>query len=187
MKIRGLKKHLPENNYLIANHVKYLGVGTVLCHDLLRLDIQTLKIKIALDTWNKGRDYLAKKNDSLLKIYDKLQEMISDGSIHEYLTGQDEIEKPIKLYYIKDGKIKSTTTDNFDMENITAEGFLICNYSFFQTQKEAIEYGINSYKNRIKTLSEIAQEKQEFLNETNSKINSSKQYLANLQKLIQDV
>ena len=55
MKARLLTKLLNNTGYRVNNNKDYIAVGSPLCHDLISVNKQTLKVKYALDTFREGR------------------------------------------------------------------------------------------------------------------------------------
>jgi len=155
MKARLLKKILNNTGYAISNHRKYIAVGSPLCHDLFKVDKETLKVKYALDTWNKGRKELeGKSNEELLFIWDKLHELVESGEINEIINGKDKIENPLPVYTVDDGVLVESVTDEYGWPNTDDNGICMYENTHFPTKKEAIEYGLNDYKLAAKMTNE---------------------------------
>jgi hypothetical protein len=72
----------------------------------------------------------------LLFIWDKLQGLIDSGGIHDIIYGNDEIEKPLRVYYVKDGEVRITYTDAFGWPNTTISGELMYENTYFKTLEE---------------------------------------------------
>lgn len=185
MKARKLKKILNDTGYIINNQEDYIAVGSSLCHDLISVDKKTLKIKYALDTWREGRKSLDKK-DYLAVIWDKLQELIDNGEIHDIINGNDEIDNPLPVYTIKDGELVETWTDEYGWPNTTIDGTIMYENTHFKTKKEAIENGIYSYKNRYEYRREYLEELKEKIQKVNEDIEYINKTLINLNKLLEN-
>lgn len=145
MKIRHLLTLLNNTGYTVSNHDTYLAIGGPYCHDLLAVDVKTLKIKIALDTFREGRKYLQRSNGEMLFIYDTLVKLIESNQIQDILIGDDEIENPIDVYTVKNGELIKTQTDKVGWPNLTKEGWLMYDNTFFTNIDDAIDYGIREY------------------------------------------
>lgn len=173
MKARLLRKLLNDPGYTISNNEDYIAVGSGLCHDLISVDKKTLKIKYALDTWREGREALLKKNSILLlSIWDKLQELIDSGEIKDIIEGKDDIDPKLPVYTVKKGKLVKSYTDEYGWPNITEDGELMYDNTYFKTRIEAIEYGIREYesgaemsKRRIEQIEEDLKKWKGILNE----------------------
>ncbi len=152
MKARVLKSLLDDTDYIISNHEEYIAVGSDLCHDLLKVDKKSFKISYALDTWKEGRISLVNKFE-LLSIWDKLQELIDSGKIHDIINGKDIIENPLPVFTIRDGKIHQSVTDKYGYPNTDEDGYCLYSNTHFKTEKEAIEYGIEELEHTIKVYS----------------------------------
>jgi hypothetical protein len=163
MKARLLRKILNDTNYIINNNDDYIAVGSPLCHDLISVNKKTLKLKYALDTWHDGRSSI--KHDELLFIWDKLQELINNGQIKDIIEGHDEIENPLPVFTVRDGKVIKSFTDKYGWPNITIDGDLMYDNTWFKTELEAIEYGIQEYKAGMDTVQRTIDEKRKELKE----------------------
>lgn len=159
MKARLLRKLLNDTQYIISNNDDYIAVGTSMCHDLISVDKDTLKVKYALDTFNKGRQAI--QHEELEFIWDKLHDLIESGEIKDIIGGRDEIENPIPAFTVVDGKVVESVTDAFGWPNTDDNGVLMYNNTHFRTRDEAILYGIREYeaakkscRDRIKDIEE---------------------------------
>ena len=140
MKARLLKQLLNDTEYQVADHGEYVAVGSALCHNLISVNKATLEMAYALDTFGKGRDALG--NVELVAIWDKLHELIASGDIQDIIEGQDDIANPLPVYTADDGQIIESTTDAYGWPNVTADGKMMYDNTYFKTKKEAVEYGI---------------------------------------------
>lgn len=151
MKARLLTKLLNDTRYTVNNNSNYIAVGSPLCHDLISVDKKTLKIKYALDTWKKGRESLTDRtNDELLFIWDKLQELIDNGEIHDIIEGEDEIENPLPIFTVYDGKLIESVTDKYGWPNTTIDGYIMYENTYFPTKEQAIKYGVRECESTLK-------------------------------------
>jgi len=140
MKARLLKKLLNNTGYTVNNNEDYIAVGSPMCHKLISVDKKTLRLKYALDTFNQGRKCLATehKPEELLFIWDKLQELIDNGQIHDIINGQDEIEKRLPVYTYNDNGVVETFTDKYGYPNTDIDGNLMYDNTYFKTRAKAI-------------------------------------------------
>lgn len=184
MKARLLKKILNNTGYLISNHKKYIAVGSTLCHDLINVNKETLIVKYALDTFNEGRWYLQKSsNPELLFIYYKLHELVASGEIHNIINGKDEIENPIKVYTVEDGKLIESLTDVFGFPNVDDNGTVMYDNTHFKTKEEAIIKGVKEYEADINYQSERVKEKEDELQKIKDRIELLKNHIVYLKNL----
>lgn len=146
MKARLLKKLLNNTGYAISNHDEYIAVGSPLCHDLITVNKETLNIKYALDTFREGRKALEKRNEELLFIWDTLHELVKTGQMHDIINGKDEIENPLPVFTVDDGKLIESVTDFYGWPNTDDNGVCMYENSHFPTAEQAIEYGIKEYQ-----------------------------------------
>lgn len=152
MKARLLRKLLNNTGYTIADHGKYIGIGSPMCHNLLSVDKETLKIKYAIDTFKKGKKSLT--CEALVVIWDKLDELIESGELQEIITGQDQLDNPLPVYTVTDGKLIETLTDEYGWPNVTIDGQQMYDNNYFKTKVEAIQYGIDDTNAGLKFLEE---------------------------------
>jgi hypothetical protein len=181
MQARKLKKILNDTGYTVAFYGDYIGIGSPLCHDLIKLDIKTNKITYALDTFHKGRASLG--NEELTFIWDKLNELVDSGAITEIIDSNDVIDNPLPVYTVKDGVMLCTTTDAYGWPNTTVEGYLMYDNTYFKTMAEAIEYGIKEYQSRVEYLEERLKELQSECTRIKFKIQDGKNIILQLNTL----
>jgi hypothetical protein len=181
MKARKLKALLNNTGYAVMNKEDRICIGSSLCSDLITVNKKTLKINYALD--RDGRKNLESRGrDELVFIWDKLQELIDNGEIKDIIEGVDVIENPIVVFTVDDGKLISTTTDKTGWPNVTAEGDMMYDNTYFRSKKEAIKYGIAEYTAGLKNSLEWLRDKTKALNEINDRIDMYEKYIENLSK-----
>ncbi len=162
MKARALKKILNNTGYTVSHREEYICVGSPMCHNLISVDVKTLKLSYALDIFHDGRAALTgKSKDELLFIWDTLSGLIETGEILDIINGQDIIENPLPVFLVEDGKIIETVTDAYGWPNTTIDGTQLFDNTSFQTKAEAIEYalndnaiGVKQYKSRLYEIEE---------------------------------
>ncbi len=158
MKARLLKKLLNNTGYSISNNRDYIAVGSPMCHDLIKVDKETLKVKYALDTFNKGRAELegktSKGENELLFIWDKLHELIESGEINDIINGKDIIENPLPVFTVENGELVESVTDEYGWPNTDDNGICMYENTHFPTKKEALKYGIKEYEAGVEITSE---------------------------------
>lgn len=167
MKARLLRKILNDTEFRLSNNKDYIAVGSTLCHDIISVNKKTLEVKYALDTFNEGRNSLAKRESQkeLLFIWDKLHELIDNGDIHDIINGKDIIENPLPVFTFDNDEIIESVTDFYGYPNTDDNGICMYDNTHFQTEKEAIEYGISELGAGIETsLRRITQLEEELLN-----------------------
>jgi hypothetical protein len=188
MKARLLKKLLNDTGYAVSNNRDYIAVGSPLCHDLISVNKKTLKVKYALDTFREGRKCLEGKSNSkgeneLLFIWDKLHELIDSGQIQDIINGKDEIDNPLPVFTVEDGKLIESVTDKYGWPNTDDDGICMYENTHFPTAKQAIEYGISEYKagkeNTIRRIEELEND----LSKVKQRLSTYESYIAYLQSL----
>jgi hypothetical protein len=188
MKARLLKKLLNDTGYAVSNHKDYIAVGSPLCHDLISVNKETLKVKYALDTFREGRKCFEEtsrqsEKTELLFIWDKLHELIENGQIQDIINGKDEIENPLPVFTATDGKLVESITDAYGWPNTDDDGICMYENTHFPTKEQAIEYGIQEYKaGESLTLARI-EELEKDLSKVKQRLEKYRSYIAHLEGL----
>lgn len=188
MKARLLKKLLNDTDYAVSNHRDYIAVGSPLCHDLISVNKETLKVKYALDTFREGRKCLEGKSNSkgeneLLFIWDKLHELIENGQIHDIINGKDDIANPLPVFTVQDGKLVESITDAYGCPNTDDDGICMYENTHFPTKEQAIEYGIKEYKAGESLTLRRIDELEEDLSKVKQRLEKYRSYIAHLEGL----
>ena len=151
MKARKLKQLLNNTEYIVSNHKEYIAIGSGMCHNLISVDKETLKLKYALDIRGIGRDnLLGWRFTELAFIWDKLHELIESGEIIDIIEGKDVIENPLPVFTVHDGRLIESVTDSYDWPSVDDNGVLMYDNTHFKTKKEALEYGIKDNEAGVK-------------------------------------
>lgn len=188
MKARLLKKLLNDTGYSVSNNDEYIAVGSPMCHDLISVNKETLKVKYALDTFREGRKYLEGRSNSkgeneLLFIWDKLHELIESGQIQDIINGKDEIENPLPVFTVDDGKLVESVTDKYGWPNTDDNGICMYENTHFPTAKQAIEYGILEYKAGEENTLRRIKELEDDLSKVKERLEKYRGYVSHLQSL----
>lgn len=188
MKARLLKKLLNNTEYSISNNDEYIGVGSPLCHDLISINKETLKVKYALDTFRDGRKcfeetHRQSEKTELLFIWDKLHELIENGQIQDIINGKDEIENPLPVFTVNDGKLVESITDKYGWPNTDHNGICMYNNTHFPTAKQAIQYGISEYKAGEEMALRRIKQIEENLTEIKEELEKYRNYVSELSKI----
>lgn len=185
MKARLLKHLLNDTGYSVSNNRDYIAIGSPLCHDLISVNKETLKVKYALDTFGKGRECLEGK-DELLFIWDRLHELIASGQIRDIISGKDEIENPLPVFTVEDGELVESVTDKYGWPNTDDDGVCMYENTHFPTAKEAIEQGIVEYNAGKKFAIKRVQEIERDLLEAKGRLSRYESYIDHLGKKLRE-
>lgn len=181
MKARALKKILNDTGYIVHETDEKICIGSPLCHDLISFGKADMQLRYALDTYRKGKQSL--RHDELLFIWEKLEQLIASGEIHELITGQDVIDKPLPVFtHGDDYQIIESVTDEYGWPNTDITGRLMYDNTWFKTRRAAIKRAISDCSSSIKWREESAQEKRAQITELEGKIQASKIALARLKE-----
>lgn len=154
MQARKLKALLNNTSYTVAFYGEYIGIGSPLCHDLIKVTIPEFNITYALDSYSRKGRMAVGHNEELYFIWGKLQELIDSGELKGIVEGNDVIENPLPVYTVREGKLLCTTTDAYGWPNVTVEGYLMHDNDYFKTTSEALEYGIKEYEYTVQSVEE---------------------------------
>lgn len=187
MKAKTLKQIL-NTKRPVADHGKYIAVGSYLCHNLIAVDKETLKITYALDSMREGKASLQRKDDSeLLDIWNKLEELISSGNIQEIINGADTAENPITVYSFDENKceIVESFCEALGYPNVTLDGEMMYNNTHFASREDSVKKAIENAEAGVRlTLRCISEKESDILRlqEMLSKEYQALSYLQNLEK-----
>jgi len=186
MKARLLKKLLNDTGYSVSNNDEYIAVGSPMCHDLISVNKKTLKVKYALDTFREGRKCFEEtsrqsEKTELLFIWDKLHELIENGQIQDIINGKDEIENPLPVFTVYDGKLVESVTDKYGWPNTDDNGICMYENTHFPTAKQAIKYGISEYKAGEENTLRRIKELEEDLSKVKERLEKYRSYVSHLQ------
>lgn len=135
MKARYLKSILGTNRPITDDGEK-VCVGSYMVHDLLSVDKKTLKLRYALGYPSKDRDSI--DDDELRGLWDKLQAVIDSGEIKSIIEENDVLENPIPVFtYNRDFAIVESMTDAIGYPNVTHDGKLMYDNTYFPSETEA--------------------------------------------------
>lgn len=169
-------KELLKCNYTVADHGEYIGVGSSMCHDLIKLDKATMKVSYALDTWHRGKECLKDKDDTvLLDIWNKLEELVESGEIKAILEENDIIENPLEVYYEQAGEVIKTYCSEYGWPNTTIEGRLMYENDHFKNPIDAAKDGLRDAELGITGYKKLISDKLEELNKFSDRVEFEKE------------
>lgn len=177
MKARALQKRL-DTERTVHETEECINVASPFVSELISLNKKTLKLKYALDAFGKGRDSL--KNVELKAIWDSLLDLCLSGEIHQYITGEDDIETKTPVYYEEDGRVIEGVTDYYGWPNITSTGLLMYENTFFPTRPEAIDCMKENLNGAIKYRKESISDKMQDIEKMEREITEFRKKLMNL-------
>lgn len=188
MKARLLKKLLNDTGYAVSNNTDYIAVGSPLCHNLISVNKETLKVKYALDTFREGRKCFEEtsrqsEKTELLFIWDKLHELIESGEINDIITGRDIIANPLPVFTVVDGQLIESITDKYGWPNTDDNGVCMYENTHFPTKEEAIEYGIKDYNYGCDNTEGRLREIESDLSKVRDRLAMYKKYITQLTEL----
>ena len=160
-----------------ADYGNYVAVGSSLCHDLIRVDKQTMQVSYALDTFREGKKSVT--NDELLAIWNKLEELISTGELNAIIAGSDTTEKPIPVYSFDEdkGEIVQSFCEEAGYPNTTLDGQMMYENTHFISYAKTVKTAIENTELEIKHYDELVAEKELQLGELKRKAKRSVELL----------
>lgn len=169
MKTYALKKRL-KTEYSVSRDKDFqtkrekICIGSAYCHDLISLFTDNLTFRFAMDTFNKGEEYILSRGEPLSVIYVELKSMVESGEIKEYLECDDNGKVPV--YYEEDGNIVETYCTEIGWPNTTNDGTLMYNNTHFSDPIKCAEYYYGDEDSREWTIDDM-----------NARINQKKEEL----------
>lgn len=173
-----LLKEKYKIEHLVQRTDKGICIGSPYYHDIIVLNdegefMKMYKDRKYNDGWNTNED---------LKRYQ--EEMIVDsenGILKEIIQEPDDYENLNPVFKIDDGKLIETFCENYGYPNLTIEGELMYENTFFKTKEEAVKYGIDECNGWIKMLEERKVELSKEIEKKQDRINHFQNCLSILQ------
>lgn len=154
MKVRALRALL-ETERLIANYGSYLGIGSAFIHDLIRIDVEPLKL-----SYSQARtDRQVPDDPELLLIWDILDQLVRSREILPYLLEDDVVTPSLPVFWADKGIIRESATEFVAWPNVTREGYLLYDNTHFSTREQAIRRGIKEAASAIESWTETVAER----------------------------
>lgn len=165
-------KEILNTNYTIQETEDKICISSYYVTDLIAVNKKTLDLTYAMDTFHEGRNAL--KSENLESVWDKLEEMIKNGSIKEIIEKNDSIEGMKEFWYYDDQlkTIVMSYTDEYGWPNVDYTGKLIYDNNCFTNEQDAINYGINTLLSNLKYTEEYFNEEIERFTEKTNKLNT---------------
>ena len=163
-----------EHNVHIENN--HLLIGSPLCSDLVRIDINTGKIiKDGICRLPGERGFLEEYYPSVLNI--------SDQERRDIILKEDTFEKSIDVFTYKYGVgVVKKQAEKFGYPNRTHDGEIMYENNFFKTYEEALDYGINEISISVKWEKQEIQEKEKSLLKSKKNLEKYSKHLKELKK-----
>lgn len=144
MQARKLKKLL-NTGYIVQNCGEYAAIGSAYVHDIIKIDKQTLKIKV----WQH-----ATNDDNLHALLEKLKEIKDSGELREILDGKDEVVNPLPVFCYRGDQIIESKTDDYEWPSTDDDGYLLYENTTFKTKKDCLSYAFKDLSYSFKSISE---------------------------------
>lgn len=181
MKCRKLKAAL-NTGYIVHDGGKTLNIGSPLCSDLITMDKETKRFAYALAWPDKAKPPERDREGGPRSAWDGLKRLIDLGEFDEFLSGNDEFEKPIPVFWQERGEIFESVTDKIGWPRTTAEGRLMHDNTDFATRAEAVKDAIHWAWYQIDHGKEREQELLKNLEEVRSRIADAEEKRTILEK-----
>lgn len=150
MKARLLQKELNTERTVHLSDNK-VCVASAYVHDLIHIKLDDMTVHYVF-----GEDNPWKQDDEVKLLLVKLRELVANGEINKFLEGDDVIENPLPVFTVINNKLVSTFTDKYGWPNITIDGMMMYENTFFKTKKDALKYAIEEKESSIKYYKETA-------------------------------
>lgn len=178
----GIKK-LKEKyriEHTVCRTEKGICIGSHYVHDVIVISeegkfLKKYKNGNYNDGWNTNED---------LKRYQ--EEMLADeatGELKKVIDEPDVHGELFPVFTIHEGKLVETFCEEYGWPNVTIEGELMYENTFFKTKEEAVEYGIGECEGWIEMLEERKKELEKLVQEKQDKKEYYESCLSELTKI----
>ena len=154
MGIKKLKeKYKIEHTICITE--KGICIGSPYIHDIIVISNEGKFLK----KYKEGKYDDGWSTNEKLKRYQ--EEMLADestGYLKKVIDEPDNYGELFPVFTIHDGKLVETFCEEYGWPNVTVEGELMYENTFFKTKEEAVQYGISECKGWIEMLEERQKE-----------------------------
>jgi chromosome segregation ATPase len=184
MKIKTLKNIL-NTGYILQHRTDTgnLCLGSSFVSDLIEVDRKTLKIRVSC--------IFNERHTELVRLRDKLQELIDSGEIQDIFENNDVIENPITIYrsiYLgEDYVVQKTVCETFGYPNTDIDGYLQYENTHFLSAKEALEHAIRNEEAGIsgndRTIEQVVKQLYEAVQDRTMCVKRTKQFKKRLEEL----
>lgn len=176
MGIKRLKEKY-KIEHLVQKTEKGICIGSPYYHDIIVLNnegkfVTMYKNRNYNDGWSTNED---------LKRYQ--EEMIIDsenGVLKQIIDEKDDFNNLQPIFTIHDGKLIETFCEKYGYPNLTIEGEMMYENTFFKNKEEAIKYGLNECNGWIEMLEKRIEELKSDISEKQNRINHFKNCLVEL-------
>jgi len=148
MQVRRFEE-LVKTGYIVQNCVKYLGIGSQFCHDLVSVDVETMKIKTSS---------IVRRDEPRWERIINAIENLPREVLKEILTLDDTIENPLPVFMWRDNQIQETQTEDYEWPNTDNKGFILYVNLTFKTEKECAEHTRNQMTYEMESIERYAKE-----------------------------
>lgn len=154
-------KELLETNMIVRLDIKdnLLSVGSEYIPNLITINLNDMHMSYTMGLYYTDRREIRSTN--ILAVWDKLQTLIDDGTLHEIISKDDVVDNPATVYRVIDGELKSFKATGDSFPHTLLNGELIYNNVYFKNPCDALIKGYSEncltihYNNReINELSE---------------------------------
>jgi len=151
MQVRRFEE-LVKTEYIVQNCVKYLGIGSQFCHDLVSVDVETMKVKT---------NSIVRRNEPRWERIINAIENLPRDVLKEILTLDDTIESPLPVFMWRDNQIHETQTEDYEWPNTDHKGFILYVNCAFKTEKECADHARSQMAYALESIEEYARENTE--------------------------
>jgi len=180
MQVRRFEE-LVRTEYIVQNcRGEYLGIGSPYCHDLVSVDVETMKVKT---------NSITRRDEPKWKRIINAIETLPRDVLKEILTLDDKIENPLPVFMWRDGKIQETQTEDYEWPNTDHKGFILYVNTTFKTEKECAEYARNQMVYALEGIERYAKEnirRSEILAQYISEYRQNDDYLTKIESKYKD-
>lgn len=121
---------------------EYIAIGSILCPEIIIID-EGYKVR-----WGN----LGSRDDKLGELYDKLDKAENDGSLKRIIEEKDNVNNVITVYTYKKGKVVKTYCEELGWPNLTVDGWIMFENTYFTDRKDALNECRKDATGRLKYL-----------------------------------
>lgn len=172
MQARKLKKLL-NTGYIVQNCGEYAAIGSIYVHDIIKIDKQTLDIKV---------DYRIGDSAGLKNLLDILSKLKESGELRDILDSKDEIPNPLPVFCYRGNQIVESKTDDYEWPNTDDDGYLLYENTIFKTRAECRADAFLGMAYGLRSISEQLEQAKNEINRLQSRVAQKSEALLRLAK-----
>lgn len=150
---KAVKDHYRIGHLVSIHKGKGICIGSSYVHDLIRINPETREVE-----WgNLGPS----TNDDLARYWEEIHE--DTQAFWRLVDAADTFERDLPVYTYEGGKVVQYQCENYGWPNVTHDGQMMCDNTFFERAEDARKAGIRNAKSGVESLTQVVQRAEEDL------------------------